>query len=88
MYLGRGASPFPKRDPARLTASFGEAVGLDLLVYVEGVLDELYTVTPDWESEDLNGATDRAARTIAEKHPELSEEAIDTLRWSFSSDWK
>jgi hypothetical protein len=88
LYLGRGLSPYPKRDPARLTAKFGDADGLDLVAYVERVLHELYEVKPDWDAEDLKAATDRAVRGVIDKHPELSTEAIDALRWSYSWDWK
>jgi hypothetical protein len=88
LYLGEGLSPYPKRDPARLTERFGESEGLDLVAYAERVLDELYAVKPDWDSEDLAAATDRAVRGVIERHPELSTEAIDALRWSYSWDWK
>jgi hypothetical protein len=88
LYLGRGMAPYPKRDPERLITRFGGSEGLDLVTYAEEVLREMYEVSPDWASEDLPAATRRAVRRVAEGHPDLSEEALDALRWSYGWDWK
>jgi hypothetical protein len=88
LLLGRGISPYPKRDPERLTQRFGEELGLDLVQYSEAVLAELYAEPPDWSTDDLKSATENAVQRIRSGHPELSDEALSALGWSFSWDWK
>jgi hypothetical protein len=88
LFLGRGISPYPKRDPERLTERFGNGDGFDLIRYVQSVLDEMYDVQPDWSQGDLASETDKALNRVRTNHPELSDDALAALRWSFSWDWK
>jgi hypothetical protein len=88
LFSGKGLSPYPKWDPERVTEHFGEEVGLDLVQYVESLLDELYGVQPDWSEGDLVFVTNKAVDRIRKGHPELSEDALAVLGWSFSFDWK
>jgi hypothetical protein len=90
LFLGKGLNPWLKRKPERLTERFGEEIGLDLVQYVQTVLDELYGVQPDWSGggDDLVSGTNKAVDRVRENHPELSEEALAALGWSFSYDWK
>lgn len=88
LLLGQGISTHPNRDPQRLTERFGEELGLDLVQYSEAVLAELYASSPDWSNDDLHSATERAVVRVRSGHPELSDEALAALGWSFSWDWK
>ncbi len=88
LLLGQGISPYPKRGPQRLTERFGEELGLDLVQYSEAVLAELYAQSPDWSTDELRSATDKAVQRVRSGHPELSDEALAALDWSFSWDWK
>jgi hypothetical protein len=88
LLLGRGASPYPKKDPERVTAVYGDSVGLDLVSYAQRVLNELYDVTPNWDAEDLLGAAERAVSTVAARHPELNRDALEALRWSYTYSYK
>jgi hypothetical protein len=87
VYLGKGTSPYPKPDPQALVDRFGDQ-GLDLLSYCQKVLNELYGVVPDWSVEDLATASARAVATVRARHPELSQDALDVLLWSYRWDWK
>ena len=85
VFLGRGLHGWPGEYPERLVEEFGEDQGLDLLLYVQTLLDELWAVPLDWTNEpDLWKRTDRIVATVAANHPELSAEALDTLRWHYS----
>jgi hypothetical protein len=86
LYLGVGLGPVSHLDPQRVVDSFGEDQGFDLLRYVQTLLDELYAVPVDWTVETLASATDTAVQTIAARHPELSEDALDALKWKFGYD--
>jgi len=88
LYLGKGITPYPQRDPQRLVDRYGSLEAADLVSYCEQVLEELYDSKPDWTTEDLSKATDRAVRAVSQRHPELSDEAINSLKWSSSWDWK
>ncbi len=88
LYLGKGVVPYPQRDPQRLIERYGSEVATSLISYCEKVLDELYGAEPDWTSEDLSGATERAVALVASVHPELTEQALASLKWSYSWDWK
>src|SRR5580704_11166066 len=79
LLLGHGISPYPKRDPTRLTERFGEELGLDLVQYSRAVLAELYAHPPDWSADDLRSATDKAVQQVRSGHPELSDEALAAL---------
>jgi len=80
--------PFPRRDPQALVDRFGSIDAADLVVYCETVLEELYGSNPDWATEDLAAATEHAVALVASSHPELSTDALASLRWSYSWDWK
>ena len=88
LYLGEGVVPYPQRDPQRLIERYGLEIAEGLISYCEKVLDELYSVEPDWTAEDLAGATRRAVALVALIHPELTEPALRSLKWSYSWDWK
>jgi hypothetical protein len=86
LYLGKGLTPYPQRDPRRLVEHYVPIEAADLAAYCEKVLEELYDFEPSWTSEGLCEATERAVRAVASAHPELSEQALAALRWSYSWD--
>jgi hypothetical protein len=61
--------------------------GIELARRIEELETEFYKVRPR-PNEGLVEASDRAAQTFAGNHPELSENAVDALRWCFAFDWK
>jgi hypothetical protein len=86
-FLGRGVAPFPKPDAKQLVETFEERA-TEVASYVEAVLDELYRVPVDWETETLDSGTELAVSSVASRHPKLSEEALEVLRWKYSWDWR
>ena len=88
LYLGKAITPYPRRDPQRLVDRYGSLRAADLVSYCERILEELYDSKPDWTTDDLAKATARAVSAVSRRHPELSEEAIASLGWSYSWDWK
>ena len=84
MYLGAGASPYPKEDAALVDREFGHGVGEE----VRSILDELSHVAVDWSTTSLVEGGEVARAAIKRTHPELSDEALDALRWKFTYDWR
>jgi len=87
IYLSKGRSPFPRRDPDAVVREF-PADGSELLAYAEAVLHEMNSLPTDWATETYRDAIERVKNEMARRHPELSEEAIDAIGWVFSYDWK
>ena len=87
LYCGRGRSPFPDWDPKRLSDRFGALDAADLVVCIDKLSDEFYLLDPE-PSESVGEGADRAARVFAENHPEVSPEAVDALRWTYTYAWK
>lgn len=87
VYTGRGLSPFPVRSPERLAEYFGPLVAADLAPVVDRLDEEFYEVSPA-SSETLEAAADRAVAVFVQRHPELTRDAVDALRWCYTYDWK
>jgi hypothetical protein len=86
-YVGFGATSQPQRDPGRVAESQdddGSAVLADTLAIVA----ELDSLQLDWTAQTLVTAGAGARATMAERHPELSEEALDALSWAFTYEWR
>lgn len=87
IYTGRGASPFPIRSLERLAERFGPAAASDLAAEVTRLDEEFYATEPA-SDESLDAAADRAAAVFAARHPDLTRDAVDALRWCYTYDWK
>lgn len=87
-YLGGGRLPYPQPSPEVVVETYGTEEGSDLVKYAAGVVEELDEMVPDWKSEDLHTATERAVGLIARRHPELDDQALDLLRAMYSFGWK
>ena len=88
LYLGRGMSPYPQRDPQRLVDLYGPEQAAVLVAQCDALLEELYVSEPDWATEDLPAATARAGAPVTASHPGLSDDALESLAWSHGWDWK
>jgi hypothetical protein len=85
LYTGRGVSAHPRQDRA---AVLGSAVCRPFLTEIEQLLDEVGELRPDWNGHSLASASEWAKAEIKARHPELADDALDTLAWSFSYDHK
>ena len=87
VFVGKGLSPFPIPSRNRVLEVFGPALGPDLNKVIDALSDEFYEVEP-LPDETVIEATERATSTFVSHHPEISEDAVKALRWSYSYDWK
>jgi len=89
-YLNKGRSPFPRSD-ADAVVAFANQVGADpdaVLAQVRAITDECMAIRIDWTTRTLVEGGDEARGVMAARHPELSDEALDALRWMFTYNWR
>jgi hypothetical protein len=87
IYTGRRTSPFPVRSVERLSEHLGSLAAADLATEVTRLDEEFYATEPT-NDESLDVAADRAAAIFATRHPDLTSDAVDALRWCYTYDWK
>lgn len=83
-YLWGDESPYPRADPAAVVEIFGTSEGPLLVEYVEAVLADGREVPIDWSCHTLDSMSHVYAAAISERHPELSDDAIESLRVAFT----
>lgn len=88
LYLAKGRSPFPKSDDAAVIAAAHPVDAPALLDRVRRITDECMAIDIDWASHSLVEGGEEARQTMAIRHPELSPEALDALRWMFTYNWR
>jgi hypothetical protein len=88
LFVGYGVTTYPQEDGSRLTARFGNEVGLQLEAKVNLLLKEFDALRPDWNVHSLQSGTKWAVGELKRKHPELDSEALAALEWVFSWWWK
>lgn len=89
-YLGKGRSSFPRSDVDAVVA-FANQVGADpdaVLAQVRAITDECLAIRIDWTTRTLVEGGDEARGVMAARHPELSDETLDALRWMFTYNWR
>lgn len=78
--------------PHRSLEAVAEAMGADTADRLRPRLERLAGETlhwpVDWDRHDLLSAMDVVRGGLAERHPELSSEAVETLVWEFSYAYK
>jgi hypothetical protein len=85
LYTGGGASVFPQQNADKVLAKFG----LEIAQRVDLLVTELGMLQPDWTlHHSLAAATDWATAEMKSRHPDLHQEALKALGWSFSFWWK
>jgi hypothetical protein len=87
LYLGFSRASWPQHDDAAVVREFGERAPA-LMEKVARLRDEMGGMPVDWSSHTLASATDMARGEMKDRHPELSEAALDALAWEFSYNWK
>jgi hypothetical protein len=75
-------------DATRLVERFGEDQALTLLPAVTRLYDESYESDAHNTAPDLVSMGNLASAGFRERHPELSDEAVETLAWCYTFDWK
>ena len=78
--------------PRQSLEAVAEAIGADpaerLRPRLERLAGETLHWPVDWDRHDLLSAMDVVRGGLAERHPELSSEAVETLVWNFSYVYK
>ena len=87
-YLGKGRSSFPRTDEEAVLALESETESSALLEKVLAAVAEMMSIEIDWSTHTLPEGGDEAARVMAKRHPELTEEALVALRWMFTYNWR
>lgn len=83
-YLGKGVSSFPRHDEAAVRELVAKEEANELLEKVKEVISGCMSVEIDWSAHSLSEAGNEAARVMAQRYPDLSEAALDALRWQFT----
>ncbi|NYE21213.1 hypothetical protein [Microbacterium immunditiarum] len=87
-YLAKGRSPFPKSDEDAVIAFAGGAEPEALLAHVKGLTGEMMSIEVDWSARTLSEGGREAQRIMAERHPELGQNALEALYWMFTYNWR
>ncbi|GAA2884674.1 hypothetical protein [Microbacterium esteraromaticum] len=82
-YLAKGRSAFPKADEAAVVALAG-AEAADVLARVRAIVDEMMAIEVDWSVSTLAEGGRKAHAQMADRHPELSDDALAALYWAFT----
>lgn len=86
-FLGYREKPYPAEDTHCLIRTFGETSAIKLQADVNQLLDELNQLKPDWGTHSLASAGAWAKEQMHYKHPDLNDEALDALGWTFTWWW-
>jgi hypothetical protein len=84
IFLGVGISSFPTRLPEALADYVGPDRAVALRPRVEALVAEACLEPQDWGTADLREATQQIEDKMRSAHPELSDDAVKALGWSFS----
>jgi hypothetical protein len=87
-FLGYGVEPYPKEDAERIEKEFGSERAPALEGRVRLILGELAALKPDWSRHSLTAAAEWAGREMKRRHPQLSEDSIKAMNWTFTWRWK
>lgn len=80
--------PSPRHDSDAVIAEFGAQRGPELLVEVAELFREANLLEVDWTSMTLAEGGDYMRSVTAKRHPELTDEALDAMRWKWTFDWR
>ena len=83
-YLRGAGLAWPRRSLDAVAEAMGSDVAERLGPRLERLADEILYWPVDWDRHDLLSAMDVVRRGLAERHPELSSEAVEALVWEFS----
>ncbi|MDG4838486.1 hypothetical protein O7631_18390 [Micromonospora sp. WMMD967] len=88
VWTGWGRTPWPDRDEVSLVAEFGPELAVGVLSEVRRLEDEFYSSEASRAALDLKAMGEQAAAEFRETHPEIGEEAVQALAWSYTFDFK
>jgi hypothetical protein len=84
IYTGFGKSSFPRARGNDLVVRFGPTAGADLKQQILSLLEELAQPVDLPEKRSRRSVTEQAMESFRPRHPELNDEALKALAWTFS----
>ena len=88
VWTGRGVTNYPQRDENRVVERFGVDAAVDLVPLINALEEDFYTSTAYQAVPGLAEMADQAASEFRERHPEISNDAVEAFAWCYSWDWK
>ena len=88
VWTGRGRTAWPSRDERYVVEQFGEDVAVTLMPAIKELAADFYLSSARDTVADLSEMGDVAASEFRSRHPEISEEAVQALRWCYTYDYK
>ena len=87
-YIGYGSAKCPSENPDAIRVAQGDVKAGQLIPVVEIVMKKLEGLQPDWPTQSLVQAGNWAKEQMRMQHPELTEDALSALEWTFTWWWK
>jgi len=87
VWTGWGRSSWPARDESRVVERFGKA-SLDLMPAVRAMEDDFYESDARDRAADLREMATIATTQFRERHPDISDDAVQALAWCYTYDYK
>jgi hypothetical protein len=87
LWTGRGRSGWPARDDKVLIQHYGD-LGIELIPVVERLHSVFYESDAWCTAPELGEAGNIAATRFRELYPQISEEAVEALRWCYWHDYR
>ncbi|HMO67339.1 MAG TPA: hypothetical protein PKE25_01520 [Novosphingobium sp.] len=84
IYIGKGFTRAPMPDENRLARELGPEPARRIMPEIRAVLAQMGAIPVDWQTMDLNAATDHVMAVMQQNNPGLSAEAMDALDWFYS----
>ena len=88
IWTGWGSTIEPWRDEKRLVDRFGSEMAAELLPAIRRLDDEFYESDARDKVAGLKEMGDVAAQEFRQRHPEISDEAVEALAWCYTFDYK
>ena len=88
LWIGFGSAIWPRRDDDAIVAAFGPTDAPAVLETLRALESDFYASDARDVAPDLAAMGDRAARQFRDRHPEVSDQGVNALRWAYTFDHK
>ena len=88
VWLSMGTSPFPVQNDAAVLMKYGPQLGARLLDAIRRLDADYYASDAHHRATDLTDMGAQASAEFRRLHPEVSEDAVQALEWSYTWDYK
>lgn len=88
LWTGYETETWPSRDDDRFALLVGADAAIDLLPEVRRLESEFYESKAHNTVAGIGEMARAAAAEFRERHPELSEQAVEALAWCYAWEWK